>query len=448
MKLFMKTWGMLITVSILSMKAMAQPNYPSAPPPPADMQVLEYFFDSDPGIGKATTVVLPSAAEIGGLVLNVSLAGVNNGLHRLYVRTRSADGVWSHTGQSFFDNYQVPVYVANLPDPAPVTAIEYFIDNDPGNGNGTAIAVVNEQDVSQVIAVNILSLTKGIHRLFIRSKDASGKWSLTHFGLFDNSASIPYPESIAAPPVGEMEYFLDNDPGLGNGTPLPVTAANDISNLSVDIPLNSLAAGMHTLYVRSRQNPWSLTAYASFVYGAPLPVRWLYVQGSINNGAAVLEWATATETNTLKFVIEHSKDGQHFDAIGELPAGGNSENTQRYRFLHASLEEGFHYYRIKQVDQDDRFEYTRIIVLLNRQDVARTMVAPNPVIKTLHIIHARPEELLRVEVLDVSGKSVLQQGFGNSRQVFSIDLDKLPRGYYTVRLVYKNSIATHKIIKQ
>src|SRR5206468_37738 len=155
---------------------------------------------------------------------------------------------------SIFDNSASLPYPVATPPVTNMVQLEYFIDNhDLGFGNCTQIAFTPGTDLSNLNAnINVTGLLPGVHHLHIRGKDANGKWSLTNFAVFDNSAAYVYPPSpVAAPPVAIMEYYIDSDPGFGHGTAIPFTPATDINNLSVAINTTGLTSGNHKLYIRS-----------------------------------------------------------------------------------------------------------------------------------------------------------------------------------------------------
>ncbi|RZM03768.1 MAG: hypothetical protein EOO88_56340 [Pedobacter sp.] len=146
-------------------------------------------------------------------------------------------------------------YPAVPPPPANIIRGEYFFDADPGYGAGQSFTIpapatvlpnfnltVNLTGAGAVNGFTYLTdvsgLTRGVHKVYVRSRDAAGKWSLTSFSQFDNTSVLPYPSAPAAPvAISQLEYFLDTDPGLGKGTRVSVTAGVDISNYSIDIPL-------------------------------------------------------------------------------------------------------------------------------------------------------------------------------------------------------------------
>jgi len=441
----------LIAVVLLSLHAAAQPPvYPAQPPPAPVLKTVEYFFDTDPGFGNGHSVILPAATNASSIQFQADLSTLPTGLHRLYVRSLDIDNKWSLTNTIFFDNYALPAYPAAPSDRPDIVALEYFLDTDPGLGNGTGIPLSPSTDLQAgSVSINLTGATSGTHRLFIRSKDENGKWSLTNFSQFDNTALNPYPSAPpAAPPIGEMEYYFDTDPGFGKGTTIQFTAGTDISNFSVDIPLNSVSPGAHTFYVRSRQNPWSFSAYVPFVYSSTLPVTWLYVKGEIKEERSLITWATAAEEETDKFLVEFSTDGQRFTSIGEIKAAGNSGSTHHYNFMHDRPVRGMNYYRIKQLDKNGRFTYSKALHLLFRPDQHEAMIAPNPAADNLYIIAGTGNDLQKAELYDISGKLILTRQLSAGQQVYSIDISTLNKGVYIIKLYDKQTQASHRIIKQ
>lgn len=446
----MKKYFTIFYSIVVGIAAMAQPGYPVAPPLAGNMSKLEYYVDTDPGAGNGIPVSLAASQNIHSFSFSANLTGVPMGFHRIYLRSMDADGKWSHTHNAYFDNVIVPAY-AIAPSPVVnIEEVEYFVDTDPGIGNGNKIIVSPGLDITnQSYLVNVTGLSTGVHRLYIRSKDATGKWSLTHFGLFDNSFATPYPVAPAtAPPIGEMEYYIDTDPGFGNATPVLFTAGTDISNLSIDIPLNSMANGTHTLYIRSRQNPWSFSAYAEFLVGSVLPVTWLYVKGLLKDETAVITWATALEENTKEFIVEHSVNGNDFETAGLQPAAGNSSSSKTYSFHHNAPVQGFNYYRIKQVDKDGKFLYSKIVTLFKANKQKTTTIGPNPVKDVLHIIEPTDVAIKKMDIYDMKGRLLISKAIESEGKVFSISTGSLRMGYYILKIMYKNNTKTFKLIKE
>ncbi len=434
--------------------AQIPPDYPPAPASPGNINNIEYFFDSKTnfGSGIALTGFTP-AVNINAFNGTVNLTGLQPGFHRIYFRCKDAAGKWSHTNYAFFDNYLLPLYPLVSPPPGNIIWLEYFIDSKPEFGSGTPIPISPSVNIAGLAAnIDITGLVQGLHRLYVRSKDINGKWCITNFSMFDNSSAAPYPSaSSAAPPIGNMEYYIDTDPGFGNATPISVPGnTGDINNYAVNLGLSgSLAVGTHYLYVRSKQNPWSLSNVVSFSASSALPVSWLYVKALLNGNNGIITWGTASEQNTDRFEVEHSADAIHFIKVGTTAAAGNSSTALHYSFTHAGLPQGMNYYRIKQVDIDGNYKYSVVVALLNSNGLRHTIIAPNPVSDMLHVIEPSQSKLLTAKVYSSNGAQVLHKNFNSNGQVHSLPVKNLAPGVYHLKLMYENNeVKTFSFVKQ
>lgn len=111
----------------------------------------------------------------------------------------------------------------------------------------------------------------------------------------------------------------------------------------------------------------------------PLPVTLLSFTGKYQNGAAVLQWSTASERNNMGFEIEKSADGVNFHKIGFIEGNRNSQVKREYTFTDLDFQYDT-YYRLKQLDIDGKFEYSDL-VLVRRQNLGGLSfrLSPNPV---------------------------------------------------------------------
>jgi ABC-type molybdate transport system substrate-binding protein len=92
-----------------------------------------------------------------------------------------------------------------------------------------------------------------------------------------------------------------------------------------------------------------------------------------------LSWITQSELNTDYFILERSKDGQNFEELTKIKAAGNSSALLRYTSSDYYPFETITYYRLKQVDNDGKFSYSKIISLLgSRLNFALVKHYPNP----------------------------------------------------------------------
>lgn len=143
-----------------------------------------------------------------------------------------------------------------------LVSAEYFFDTDPGVGNGTPLNFTADDSIDITMSLSTIGLSKGFHMAFIRVKEENGTWSLFEGRPFyiKEGSIFALPSSLA-----QAEYFFDEDPGTGNGTPIPVTPADAI-DLTVGLPLVGLSKGFHMAFVRTRDpdGKWSLAACRGF----------------------------------------------------------------------------------------------------------------------------------------------------------------------------------------
>ncbi len=181
--------------------------------------------------------------------------------------------------------------------------------------------------------------------------------------------------------------------------------------------------------------------------GTVLPVTWLYINGQLQNNTALIKWATASESNTDRFEIEHSSNGISFSKIGTVAAAGNSSGTLHYEFLHNSPAIGKNYYRIRQIDLDGKFTYSSIIALQNTGSKASIIIAPNPVQNEVSLFFSNPGTKI-IQLLNMSGSILLTEKINGANSSHRLNMSNLTPGVYILRLQKENGVETHKIIKQ
>ncbi|CAN5343757.1 hypothetical protein BH09BAC2_BH09BAC2_14990 [soil metagenome] len=151
-------------------------------------------------------------------------------------------------------------------DAADITAAEYFVDTDPGTGNGIALSIgASGSTVNFIGSISTSSLPNGFHNVFIRTKDADGKWGLTEGRVFFVSQGAAVSADIIS-----AEYYIDSDPGTGNGTQLNTGSIGGVVNFIASIPTASLISGFHNIYIRAKNASgiWGLYESRSFYISA------------------------------------------------------------------------------------------------------------------------------------------------------------------------------------
>lgn len=202
-----------------------------------DLQCIEYFWDTDPGLNAATKIAIPAGAGLEYIAnLDIPTDGVTNGHHTLGIRIYGDQG-WSPTMMS-------DVTVVNT-ESARLQCIEFFWDTDPGAGNGTLVAIPtvagNVYDTSFDVPTE--GISSGYHKLGIRTYGGLG-WSPTMM------SDVMVKGTGDAALIGYAEYFWNEDPGYGKGTPIAIAKGMEVSVENLEVP-SYLMGGACNLFVRA-----------------------------------------------------------------------------------------------------------------------------------------------------------------------------------------------------
>ncbi|TFB12796.1 T9SS type A sorting domain-containing protein [Candidatus Marinimicrobia bacterium MT.SAG.4] len=143
-----------------------------------------------------------------------------------------------------------------------ITKVEYFVDSDPGFGNGTSVSLSAGTDIELSFTADLSSLSDGFHVLYVRAKDTEGDWSVAMARPFLKADLT----SEAPQNITQVEYYIDTDPGFGGGTSVSIIADTDL-NLSITADLSSVSYGFHVLYVRAKDadGDWSVAMARPFL---------------------------------------------------------------------------------------------------------------------------------------------------------------------------------------
>jgi PKD repeat protein len=273
-----------------------------------DIVFAEYFIDTDPGFGLATAIPIIPGDSIPALTFNADVTALSNGIHTLYVRTKDSNGLWSLTNRHAFVKmfFNSPVIVS----------AEYFIDTDPGFGQGTAIPLTANDTIPALnFTANVTGLNSGLHTLYVRTKDGNGVWNLTKNMVFLKESTV------ASENITKLEYFVDTDPGFGNATPLALPAAPDISNHPFIANVTAYSTGAHTLYVRSK-NPtgdWSQTNKVNFTKAFIAPVAAFTASSLTGCAPLTVNFSDASQNSPATWAWDFDNNGTT-DATSQNPS--------------------------------------------------------------------------------------------------------------------------------
>jgi uncharacterized delta-60 repeat protein len=167
----------------------------------------------------------------------------------------------------------------------------------------------------------------------------------------------------------------------------------------------------------------------------PLPVNLLSFTASRQNSAVQLQWRTSVEYRAVRFEIERSRDGNTYTKIGEVDATGNSSATLTYGFTDAQPFAGLNQYRLRIVNDDGSIQYSRV-ALIRFDNKVSIQAYPNPVKSVLNVQVKADAGMVRLQVIDASGRVVKQLQAISVGGVMSVpvDMSSLPAGWYLLQV--------------
>jgi len=108
----------------------------------------------------------------------------------------------------------------------------------------------------------------------------------------------------------------------------------------------------------------ALAGPMTFGYAADfvLPLKIIGFTADRKNSTTYLHWTTADEKDIDRFEIERSYDGSNFSSINKTP-GRNSGLPENYNYEDHSPLQGVAYYRIKAIETNGKYIYTKIVAV-------------------------------------------------------------------------------------
>ena len=177
---------------------------------------------------------------------------------------------------------------------------------------------------------------------------------------------------------------------------------------------------------------------------APLPVTLLNFSATKKGNGNLLNWLTATELNTSRFEVERSDNGINFTRIGTVAAAGNSSAQIRYEYLDHLSSSNKTFYRLKIIDKDNRYNYSKIVVSNGSNKESQFQLYPNPAHNEVHIYvsNVSGTNSLKMQLVDVAGKVVRMENWKvTNNEIFTeVDVTNLQKGIYFIKLQEINKV--------
>ena len=116
-----------------------------------------------------------------------------------------------------------------------------------------------------------------------------------------------------------------------------------------------------------------------FKTAGPLPVTFKTIKAYQQASNIAVEWEVGNELNIAKYEIEKSTDGINFVKVNTTSAMGANRTSTTYSWIDINPVTGNNFYRIRSIDQNGAFEFTRVVIVKTGKGTPAISVYPNPV---------------------------------------------------------------------
>lgn len=175
-----------------------------------------------------------------------------------------------------------------------------------------------------------------------------------------------------------------------------------------------------------------------------LPVTITDFTAILQNDAVVINWYATYETNFKQFEIERSTNSTDFIKVGTV----QGKNLANYSFTDDQLPSAsIVYYRLKMIDIDGKYEYSKIVQIKLNTNFTKVLVYPNPVSNVLKIqLKTILSENSQLQIVDLTGRTVQKTNIPNRTNVITQDVSSLPSGRYFIRITNNSEVINSSFI--
>lgn len=278
----------------------------------------------------------------------------------------------------------------------------------------------------------------------ISSLSGASEYNAQYAGATTNTANVASPLVTVDP----YEYWFVNQVSGGtavvdmNWNNSKVTFPN---YLLASIRVANYAGGMWTSRGGSASGNVTTTgtisspatsAFGAFTFGSlnfSLPLDFISINAKRNDGYSIVSWRTAEEYNVDHFEVERkdSKSNSFF-VVATVPAKNGV--TNEYSINDYMPLEGMAYYRVRSVDRDGAYSYTKVVTVSDR-NAASMAVLNNPARSNIFITVINvPKGKYGYSLIDNTGRTVQAGEIQlDGQQVINIPVTmKAPKGFYVI----------------
>jgi len=203
------------------------------------------------------------------------------------------------------------------------------------------------------------------------------------------------------------------------------------------IPFDGTASGGTFYFFSNTASSIALSLNATTI----LPVTLKTFTASKAGSDISLAWEVENEIGFSHYEVEKSGDGASFTKLSQVAAGKSS-----YTFTDAAPVSGTNLYRLKLVDKDGKFTYSKVV----KADIslaATLSIFPNPAKSSVSVSHPAAVAGAIIRVSSLEGKTVLQQAVTTGYLQTQLSVGQLSKGQYLVEFISAGKKTVTKLLK-
>ncbi|MFZ1517220.1 MAG: T9SS type A sorting domain-containing protein [Ignavibacteriaceae bacterium] len=319
--------------------------------------------------------------------------------------------------------------------------IEMYFNGNSSAGTTVALTGTVQDDDVYVIAYNQASSTI----LAVADQTNNASW------FNGDDAIVLKKNGVILDVVGQVGF----DPGAEWGTGLISTMDNTLRRIAGT--LNGDINPNDAFDPAAQWTGYALDTFDGLGIPEPLPVELTSFSATTIGKDVKLSWNTATEINNYGFEVERkghtstSLSMTNWDKIGFVNGNGNSNSPKNYSFVDDKVSTGKYSYRLKQIDNDGQFEYSKSIeVDINGvKKFELTQNYPNPFNPTTTISYILPQSgMVKLTLYNILGQEIrtlVNEVKEAGTHTFNFDASDLNSGMYIYKIESGSFTQTKKM---
>jgi hypothetical protein len=188
----------------------------------------------------------------------------------------------------------------------------------------------------------------------------------------------------------------------------------------------------------------SISDAITVALSSTLPVTLVDFAAKANGCQTQVRWKVADAINFSHFEVERSSDGLNFTPVADLPYSGNTD----YSYTDMAPENGTNYYRLRLVDIDAHYTYSKTVAANTSCNMNLVKVYPTFTTGKVQVVLPQGYESAKIYLVNAAGQRIIPLLLSSTGTVRSVSLEGLPAATYVLQVVNDRETKSFKIVKQ